>query len=130
MDTSVRLWPYDNQAETPIDHICLIMLSCICSCLLFTYAYSVFSRSCIFVIMVTIPSYGACRLPCTRVNCKVLHVARVSRTRENRMKRNYTSFYFRADSVARAMRLPNQSAVNRPHLIYYERETGGVNKFT
>ena len=56
--------------------------------------------------------YGACRLPCTRVNRKVWHVARMSRTRENRVKMNYSSFYFRADSATRAGRLPNQSAAD------------------
>ena len=31
---------------------------------------------------------------------------------ENRVIRNYTSFYFQADSAARAVRLPNQSAAD------------------
>ena len=46
--------------------------------------------------------HGACRLPCTWVNRNVWHVARMSRTPENRVKRIYSSFYFRADSAARA----------------------------
>ena len=56
--------------------------------------------------------HWACRLPCTWANRSVWHVARMSRTRENRVKRIYSSFYFRADSAARAGRLPNQSAAN------------------
>ena len=60
----------------------------------------------------TIPPHGACRLPCTWVNRNVWHVARMSRTPENRVKRIYSSFYFRADSAARAVRLPNQSAAD------------------
>ena len=55
---------------------------------------------------------GSLRLPCTWVNRNVWHVARMSRTRDNRVKSNYTSFYFRADSAARAVRLPNQSAAD------------------
>ena len=57
----------------------------------------------------TIRPHGACRLPCTWVNRNVWHVARMSRTRENRVNRIYSSFYFRADCAARAVRLPNQS---------------------
>ena len=60
----------------------------------------------------TIRPHGACRLPCTWVNRNVWHVARMSRTPENRVKRIYSSFYFRADSAARAVRLPNQSAAD------------------
>ena len=74
-----------------------------------------------------IRSYGSCRLPCTRVNRKVWHVARMSRTRANRVKRKYSSFYFRAESAARAVRLPNQSAADYKTIftLYdYERETG------
>ena len=73
--------------------------------------------------------YGACQLPCTRVNRKVCHVARMSRTRANRVKRNYSSFYCRAESAARAVRLPNQSAADYTTtftLYDYERETGSV----
>ena len=68
----------------------------------------------------TIRPHEACRLPCTWVNRNVWHVARMSRTPENRVKRIYSSFYFRADSAARAVRLPNQSAAdtwNDLHLI-------------
>ena len=67
----------------------------------------------------------ACRLPCTWANRKVWHVThstwanrkvwyvtRMYRTGENRLKMNYSPFYFRADSVAPAVRLPDQSAVN------------------
>ena len=60
----------------------------------------------------TIRRHGACRLPCTWVNRNVWHVARMSRTHENRVKRNYSSFYFRSDSAARAVRLPNQSVAD------------------
>ena len=68
----------------------------------------------------TIRPHGACRLHCTWANRSVWHVARMSRTRENRVNRNYSSFYFRADSAARAVQLPNQSAAdtyNDLHLI-------------
>ena len=65
----------------------------------------------------TIRPHGACRFPCTWANRSVWHVARMSRTRENRVKRNYSSFYVRTDSAARAVRLP---------LYDYERETGMV----
>ena len=34
------------------------------------------------------------RLPCTWANHSVWYVARMSRTRENRVKRHYSSFYF------------------------------------
>ena len=61
----------------------------------------------------TIRPPGAYRLPCTWVNRNVWHVARMSRTRKNRVKRNYSSFYFRADSAARAVRVPNQSAAHQ-----------------
>ena len=37
--------------------------------------------------------YGACRLPCTRVNRKVWHVARMSRTRANRAKKMHPSCF-------------------------------------
>ena len=77
----------------------------------------------------TIRPHGACRFPCTWVNRNVWHVGRMSRTRENRVKMNYSLFYFRADSAARAVRLPNQSAAdtkNDLHLIQFERETGSV----
>ena len=47
-----------------------------------------------------------------RVNRKVWRVARMSRIRETRVKRNYSSFYFRAESAARAVRLANQSAAD------------------
>ena len=47
-----------------------------------------------------------------KINSDKSHVARMSRTRENRVKRNYSSFYFRADSAARAVRLPNHSAAD------------------
>ena len=60
----------------------------------------------------TIRPHGACRLPCTWANRSVWHVARMSRTRDNRVKGNYSSFYFRPDSAARAVRLPNQSAAD------------------
>ena len=60
----------------------------------------------------TIRPCGACRLYCTWANRKVWHVTLMYRTGENRVKRNYSMFYYRADSVAPAVRLPNQSAVN------------------
>ena len=60
----------------------------------------------------TVRPHGARRLPCTWVNRNVWHIARMSRTRENRVKRNLSSFYFRADSAARAVRLPNQCAAD------------------
>ena len=60
----------------------------------------------------TICPHGACRSPCTWVNRNVWHVARMSRTCENRVNRIYSSFYFRADCAARAVRLPNQSAAD------------------
>ena len=41
-----------------------------------------------------------------------VYVARMSRARENRVKRNYSSFYFRADSATQAVRLPNQTAAD------------------
>ena len=48
----------------------------------------------------TIRPHGACRLPCTCANRKVWHVTRMYLTRENRVKRNYTSFYFCRTSCA------------------------------
>ena len=60
----------------------------------------------------TIRPSGACRFTCTSVNRKVWHVTRMYRTGENREKRNYSLFYYRADSVALAVGLPNQSAVH------------------
>ena len=81
----------------------------------------------------TIRPHGPCRLPCTWVNRNVWHVARMSRTRENRVKRNYSSFYVRADSAARAVRVHNQSAADYKTtftLYAYERETGSELKIT
>ena len=51
--------------------------------------------------------HGSCRLPCTWVNRNVWHVARMSRTRENRVKRNCSSkaverLYFEARNCVRA----------------------------
>ena len=48
----------------------------------------------------TIRPHGACRLPCTCANRKVWHVTRMYWTGENRVKRNYTSFYFCRTSCA------------------------------
>ena len=45
------------------------------------------------------------------------HVTRMYRTGENRVIMNYSLFYYRADSVAPSVRLPNQSSVN----IYLKR---------
>ena len=46
------------------------------------------------------------------VTCDMSLECTSPRTCENRVKRNYNSFYFRADSAARAVRLPNQSAAD------------------
>ena len=81
----------------------------------------------------TIRQHGAYRLPCTWVNRNVWHVARMSRIPENRVKRIYSSFYFRADSAARAGDYPiraQQTPKTTFTLYDCERETGGVSQCT
>ena len=77
----------------------------------------------------TICPHGACRLPCTWVNRNVWHVARMSRTRENRVNRIYSSFYFRADCAPELCDYPiraQQTPKTTFTLYDYERETGSV----
>ena len=52
------------------------------------------------------------RLSRIRINRKVWLVAGESRIHDTRVKTNYNLFHIRAESLARALRLPNQSAAD------------------